>query len=148
MLVFTDSSVLVRAYMPDEVDHELAYRLVFEPAAGVSVAASVLARVEVTAAVRRAARSRRLTPDDAKALDLQVAADLGGAGPVLVVRSELSALATRARELVRRHRLRSLDALHLAAAEIDGRRIAGTDGLLFQTMDHDQHDVAVTLGLA
>lgn len=142
---FADSSALVRAYLADEPGHEQARAVIFEgPDA---VLASELARVEVPAAFRRAERSGRLGRDLCRDLCDQAETDLGGAGPVVVLSSRLPTLVGRARSLVLAHRLRTLDALHLAAADLDGRRVAGPGRLVLITADENQALAARALGM-
>ncbi len=143
---FVDTSLLVRAYLIDELGHDRAHELVF--ASTDPVVASELAPLELEAALGRAERAGRLSAAAADSLRAQAIRDLGGLGPVLVLRTQMGALVTRARELLRSHPLRSLDALHLACADTDARRLAAGDPIAFLTADEDQRRAAAALGLA
>lgn len=146
MIGFLDSSVLVRAYLHDEPHHDDAYDLVF--ARERTLLASELALVECDAAFRRGVRMGRITPATGDALADLLSADLGDDGPITALRSDLGRIVDRAREIVRDHPVRSLDALHLAVAVTDGRRVAGDVGLAFVTADRVQAEAATALGLA
>lgn len=111
MLVYLDSSVLARAYLPDEVDHKLAVELLTGTEPLVTSSWTV---VEVTSALVRAARGHRV--HDLQPILGLLAADVGG--PVTLLRPDVAATEQRATELVRAYPLRSLDALHLAVAEL------------------------------
>ncbi len=144
MIAYADTSAIVRAYMPDEPGHERVRRVLFHERW--TVLTSVLADVEMAAAVRAAARAGRIA--DAEPLLDQVAADMAPDGPLVVL--DLSAgggVLQRARELCDRHPLRALDALHLAVALVDGARIAGDAGLAFLTCDARQAEAARACGL-
>jgi predicted nucleic acid-binding protein len=145
MIAFVDSSVLVRAYLRDEPNHDAAYAAVF--AGEQPMLASELALLECDAAFRRGVRGGRITPAIGDALCELLTADLGDDGPVTTLRSDLGRILDRAREIVRDQPVRSLDALHLAVADVDGRRVAGGTGLTFVTADRAQADAATALGL-
>ncbi|MGH8896441.1 MAG: hypothetical protein ACRDZ4_05305 [Egibacteraceae bacterium] len=53
---------------------------------------------------------------------------------------------TRARLLLLRHALRTLDALHLAMTEHEGQRLVSGEPLVFVTRDQGQQDAAKALG--
>ncbi len=142
---FVDTSLLVRAYLIDELGHDRAHELVF--ASTDPVVASELAPLELEAALG-ADGPGGAGGAAADSLRAQAIRDLGGLGPVLVLRTQMGALVTRARELLRSHPLRSLDALHLACADTDARRLAAGDPIAFLTADEDQRRAAAALGLA
>lgn len=144
MLVYLDSSVLARAYLPDEVDHKLAVELLTGAEPLVTSSWTV---VEVTSALVRAARGHRV--DDLQpVLDL-LAADVGEDGPVTLLRPDTAAAEQRATELVRAHPLRSLDALHLAVAELAAVPLLDEGTCLgFAGRDDAQRAAAETLGFA
>jgi len=145
MIGFLDSSVLVRAYLRDEPNHDAAHSAVF--AGERPLLASELALLECDSAFRRGVRSGRITPATGNALSELLAADLGDDGPVTALRSDLGRIVDRARVIVRDQPVRSLDALHLAVADLDGRRVAGDRGLTFVTAGRAQADAATALGL-
>ena len=145
MTRFVDSSVVVRAFLSDEPHHELAHAVVFgeEP-----VLASELALLECEAAFRRGQRLGRIDLRMCDRLCDAVAAHLGADGPTTTLSSDLGVVVDRAREIVHDLPVRSLDALHLAVADIDGRRVAGEGGLVFVTADRAQAEAAVALGMS
>ncbi|MGH3977802.1 MAG: type II toxin-antitoxin system VapC family toxin [Pseudonocardiaceae bacterium] len=114
MLVYLDSSVLARAYLPDEDGHAAARELLDGSEHLLATASWTI--VEVTSALVRAVRTgRRAEPD---ALLAALAADTGDDGLVTLLRADAEQVERRAIEIVRRHALRSLDALHLAVADL------------------------------
>jgi len=122
VLIYLDSSVLARAYLVDEPGHAEALALL----TGESfVTTSTLTVVEVTSALVRAARARRLADLDGALASLD--ADTGADGPVILIRADQLTAENMARRLVRDHALRALDALHLAVAELSARPLAGDD---------------------
>ena len=145
MVLFVDSSVLVRAYLADEDGHAAACSQVFgsEP-----VIASELARVEVTRAFVAAVRGRRLTRSVSARLIERLDHDLAGVGVLRMIEFDGPPTLARARELVLEHGIRTLDAIHLAVADREGRALAGPDELIFVTRDREQARVARALGLA
>lgn len=52
-----------------------------------------------------------------------------------------------ARELIAAHRLRSLDAIHLAVALVDGTHLAHPEPLVLVTRDERQREAAIAAGL-
>ncbi|HZI90209.1 MAG TPA: type II toxin-antitoxin system VapC family toxin [Thermoleophilaceae bacterium] len=143
---FLDSSVFVRAYLPDEQGHEAAAAIVFgdEP-----VVASELIRVESARAVVAASRSGRLGSRLAERLLFQFESDFSANGVVSLIAFDGPPTLARGRELVVEYALRTLDALHLAVADREGRRLASRDEqLVFVTRDAGQRQVAQALGMA
>ena len=82
MIVYLDSSVIVRAYLADEEGHHEAVTLMNDP--GVAAITGTWTRVEVSGALVRAVRSGRANgePDEQGLLAL-LDADLGIDGPQL-----------------------------------------------------------------
>lgn len=143
---FLDSSVFVRAYLPDEDGHEAAAAIVFgrDP-----VVASELIRVESARAVVAARRSGRLRGRLAERLLAQFESDFGAEGIVHLIAFDGPPTIARGRELVVEYALRTLDSLHLAVADREGRRLASPDEqLVFATRDEGQRRVAGALDLA
>ena len=64
-----------------------------------------------------------------------------------MLRSEFAAIVNRATELVTAYPRWSLDALQLAVADLDGRRVAGREQLRFVTTDREQAIAAGAIGL-
>lgn len=143
-LLYADTSALVRAYFADEVGHERLRRLLLE--GDEPVVTSEVARLEFTSATMAAARGRRLS-DTATILD-RFDADCGDDGPLALIRLEAHRVLPEARRLLRAHRLRTLDALHLAVALVELPDLVVDDGAAFVTEDADQAVAAVAAGLA
>lgn len=142
MLVYVDSSVLASAYLRDEPGHADAVALI----TGESfVTTSTLTLVEVTSALARGARARRL--NDLEGALASLDADTGAAGPVTLIRADQLTAENVARQLVRDHALRALDALHLAVAELSARPLAGDDEHVgFASRDSAQLAAAMSIG--
>ncbi|MGW6278198.1 type II toxin-antitoxin system VapC family toxin [Kribbella sp. NPDC055071] len=140
MIIYVDSSVLARAYLPDEDGHEAASQLLFGEDALVS---STWTLVEVTSALSRAARRGR---GDLDSLLAAFESDTSADGPVTLLRPDQIAVETRAIEIAAHHALRSLDALHLAVAELAALPLAAPEECGFATRDDAQAEVATKLG--
>jgi predicted nucleic acid-binding protein len=141
MIIYVDSSVLVRAYLPDENGHTAANDLLVGEDALVT---STWTLVEVTSALTRAARGGRAALDDLlAAFEADVAVD----GPVTLLRPDAVAIEGRAIEIVREHAIRSLDALHLAVAELAAMPLSSPEACGFASRDTAQAEVAAKLGL-
>lgn len=143
-MLFLDSSVLARAYLPDEPEHDALRTLIFE--SDQEVAASELVVVEVTRALAAATRARRLRARALADLLAQMEEDTGSDGAITLLDLDPRQTLARARELVGSFPLSTLDAIHLAVAERDGRRVAVDDDLVFVTRDDDQRRAAEALG--
>jgi predicted nucleic acid-binding protein len=140
---FLDTSTFVRAYMPDEDGHDEALAILIS---GRRFVASELLRVEAARAVRSAERAGRVSSDDAMELLTLMEADIA---EYELIDFDGPATLSRARELVLDHPIRTLDALHLAVADHEGRRLVEPDEeLVFVSHDERQRDVARALGLA
>lgn len=139
--VYADTSALVRAYFPDEEDHEYLRNLLLEGRE--PVVTSEITRVELASAIVAAFRDGRL--DDRDTMLLRVDADCSDEGPIAVLRLDSGPVLEVAYDLVKAHRLRALDAIHLAvAAEVGPRLDPG--GIAFITRDRDQAAAASELG--
>ncbi|MEX2554083.1 MAG: type II toxin-antitoxin system VapC family toxin [Actinomycetota bacterium] len=136
--VYADTSALVRAYLADEPGHAELRRFLLDGSD--LVTCSELARVELAGAVRSAERSGRL-PSPSDVLDRF---DVDCVSRVALVRFDAGTVLPTARALVLAHRLRTLDALHLAVA-VEAALAVG-EALVFVTRDRDQADVARALG--
>lgn len=144
MLVYLDSSVLVRAYLADEDGHEQAGALLEDDAVG--RVTSSLTRIEVSGALVNAGRAGRVEADDLIEL---LDADLDAAGRVSVVAPPSDDIEARALEIVRAHGLRTLDAWHLAVAIVAASSYVESDEkFAFASRDADQAAAAEALGLA
>ncbi|MGH3753371.1 MAG: type II toxin-antitoxin system VapC family toxin [Pseudonocardiaceae bacterium] len=143
MLVYVDSSVLARAYLPDEPGHAEAVALL----AGTDhlLVTATWTIVEVTSALVRATRVGR--QGDVDALLAVLAADTGEYGTVTLLRADPEQVERRAVEIVRDHALRSLDAMHLAVATLAAVPLLDPGGLLgLASRDEAQRRAGITLG--
>lgn len=140
MIIYVDSSVLARAYLPDENGHGAAHQLLYGEDALVT---STWTLVEVTSALSRAARGRRAQLDDLlAAFDSDTSVD----GPVTLLRPDAVAVESRAIEIVRQYAIRSLHALHVAVAELAAMPLAAPETCGFASRDAAQAEVAGQLG--
>jgi uncharacterized protein len=143
-VIYVDPSALVRAYLGDEAaSHELHTLLLTGP--GI-VLTSEISRVEMAAAIRTAGRAGRLA--EWELVLRRVDADMATEGPVHPIALRSEPVIGVARQLVLDHKLRTLDAIHVAVALEDGRTLARDDELVFVTRDADQASAARALGLA
>lgn len=143
MLVYLDSSVLARAYLPDEDGHAEATALLY----GTEhlLVSATWTVVEVTSALARAARAGRA--DDLRRLLAVLASDTSDDGPVTLLRADPEAVEARTTEIVCEHAIRSLDGRHLAVADLSARPLAEPGAALgFATRDHGQATAARALG--
>jgi len=143
-VLYADSSALLRAYFRDEDDHESLRRLLLE--SGELVVTSELARVELASAVRSASDAGRIR--DRTALERRIEANYGPGGPLILLELDRLTVLPTAHRLVREHRLRTLDAIHLAVALEDARTLADGAAVVLVTRDADQAAAARALGLA
>ncbi|HVK21943.1 MAG TPA: type II toxin-antitoxin system VapC family toxin [Actinokineospora sp.] len=143
-LLYADTSVVVRAYLPDEPDHAELANLLFDSAN--PVLTSELTRVEFASAIIAAGRSGRLSCPEAY-LD-RFDDDCEDDGPFTLVELDSAVILPIARTTVCQYRLRTLDAIHLAVLATDCVAFAGGEPVALVTRDHDQADVARKLGIA
>lgn len=143
---YADTSALIRAYFADEPDHLELRALLLEGDA--AVLTSELARIEFASAVMAAARAGRL--DAPETVLHRFDADCSDGGPIAMVRLEAETLLPVARDLVVSHALRTLDAIHVAAALAEIPALPEGDDLVFVTRDHAQaqaaHDLRLSVG--
>jgi predicted nucleic acid-binding protein len=99
--------------------------------------------VEVTSALTRAARGGRAQLDDLLAA---VEADTAVDGLVTLLRPDAVAVESRATEIVRQYAIRSLDALHIAVAELAAQPLAAPEPCGFASRDAARSEVAGKLG--
>jgi predicted nucleic acid-binding protein len=145
VIVYLDSSVLARSYLPDEDGHEQALTLLEDP--DITRVTGKWTRIEVSGALIRAARNGRHAIDE-KALLATLDADLDAGGRVVELAVGQEKIEGRALELVREHALRTLDAWHLAVASLTVPALAGAEKVevAFASRDENQAKVAETLG--
>ena len=113
MIIYLDSSVLARVYLPDEDGHEEAAALLDDPE--VATVTGTWTRVEVSGALVRAARRGR---GNELAILSAFDADIAPHGPVTVLTAPQAEIEAGALELVRHHGLLAMDAWHLALAQL------------------------------
>lgn len=143
-MLYVDTSALVRAYMADEAGHDGLVELL--RTGHEMVATSSLTAVEAASAFRLAVRAGRLTEQEGRWLLDTLDHDLGPDGVIGVFTFDVERALARARLLLLRHPLRTLDALHLAIAEHEGHQLAAGEPLVFVTRDQGQRDAAEALG--
>ena len=145
MIVYVDSSILTRAYVPDEAGSDEARRLLART--DVARVTATFTRIEVSGALVRAERARRIA-SARRALDL-LDGDLDEDGRVAEVDAPRAQIEAVALALVREHGLRALDALHLATASLTVPQLADKgEPIAFASCDGDQATVAESLGFA
>jgi uncharacterized protein len=143
-ILYADTSALVRAYFADEPDHDLLRELLIE--GDEPVVASELARIEFAGAVAAAFRSGR-TSQARKVLD-RFDGDCGEDGVITLLRLDPDSAFPLAYDLVGKHLLRTLDAIHVAVALTDVATLAAGEPISFVTRDQRQAAAAKAAGLA
>jgi uncharacterized protein len=145
VIAYVDSSLVVRAYLEDEAGSIAAQRVLADRS--IAKYTGRWTRIEVSAAVARAARAGRpvLKADTLARLD----ADLRPGGRIRVIAADDAEVEAKALTLAREHGLRALDALHVALAAIAIPKLADKgEPLGFASRDGDQATVAESLGFA
>jgi predicted nucleic acid-binding protein len=143
-LLYADTSALLRAYFVDEPDHAPLRAQLLE--GDDPVITSEITRFEMASAIRTTARAGRLR----RWQDLlaRIDADAGEEGPLTLIALRSSIVLPTAYRLVLQHRLRTLDAVHLAVALEEGPALADEEGVVFVTRDADQATAAAAVGLS
>lgn len=140
MFLYLDSSALVKRYIDEPHSEEIA-QLLNETLA---IGTSAISRVEVGAALARAARGNRLDAEEARGAQEQFAEDWPDLSKVPVT----DALLAHAERLAWKHGLRAYDAIQLAAALICEETIGKLDeSVLFGCFDDDLTAAAHEEGL-
>jgi hypothetical protein len=142
-LIYADSSALVRAYFPDEADHAEMRTLLLE--GNEPVVTSEIARLELASAARAASSGGRLSRWSE--LLARIDLDLAEGGPIGPIGLRPDLILPAAYRLVVAHRLRTLDAIHLAVCVEECPAFAGDDTIIFVTRDREQAAAARALGL-
>lgn len=142
-LLYADSSALVRSYFVSEPEHDELRELLLEGAE--SVVTSEIARLELASAVRAASAGGRLPRW--KDLLARIDTDLAGDGPVDLIDLRADVILPTAYRLIVEHRVRTLDAIHLAVCLEDCPTLASDGDIAFVTRDADQARAARALGL-
>jgi len=146
VIAYVDSSLLARAYLRDEDGSAEARRLLADRR--IAKVTGRWTRIEVSAAIVRAARARRPVDRERALADLDN--DLRhGSGRIEVITAPGLEIEARALAIAREHGLRALDALHVALAAIAVPKLADKgEPLGFASRDGDQATVAESLGFA
>jgi uncharacterized protein len=143
-LLYADTSALIRAYFLDEPDHAALRSLLLE--GDDPVVASEITRVEIASAIRAAATAGRFPRW--RQLLARVDSDCGEAGPIALLAFRSHVVLPTAYQLVLDHRLRTLDAVHLAVAIEECPALAGEGEVAFVTRDRDQAAAAEAVGFS
>jgi predicted nucleic acid-binding protein len=145
VIAYVDSSVLARAYLRDEAGSDEVKRLLADRR--IAKYTGRWTRIEVTAAIVRAARGHRPVDRDEALADLDN--DLRPGGSIDVIAADDAEVEAKALAIAREHGLRALDALYLALAAIAIPKLADKgEPLGFASRDGDQATVAGSLGFA
>ncbi len=143
MIVYVDTSVLVRAFLPDEDGHDQARELLDDDT--LVLVTGTWTRIEVVSALTRATANGRA---QAAALLDAALATLGDDGRVAVVSVPQDQIEHEAFTLARDRGLRAMDAWHLACAAIALPLLAEADEIqAFATRDAEQAAAAHDMGL-
>ena len=142
-LLYVDTSAVIRAYFPDEDDHEALRQRVLlgsDP-----VVSSEVTRIEVASAISGAHRAGRLT--NPKTIQDQFDVDCSQAGLITLLRLDPQTALPLAYRLVAQYPLRTMDAIHLAVALTDAVSLAEGDEVTMVTRDKRQAAAARAQGL-
>ncbi len=143
MIAYLDTSVLSRAFLPDEEGHEAALKLISDES--IVLVTGTWTRVEMAAALTRARRSGRSST--LHLVDAALAA-LDDDGCVAVVAAPQEDVEAVAFTLATEHGLRAMDAWHLACALVVLPQLAEADEVQgFATRDEEQGAAAIRCGL-
>jgi uncharacterized protein len=142
-IAYVDSSLVVRHYLPDEPGQPEASAIIEDEA--IAIVTAPLTRIEVSGALVRAARSRRVE-SIGDALD-RLDDDFDG-GLITMIGVDDERLHRSALQIVRDHGLRALDAIHIATALLAfPELVEDDDEAMFIGRDDAQRSVAELLGL-
>jgi predicted nucleic acid-binding protein len=143
-LFYADSSALVRAYFADERDHDELRALLLEQRE--AVVTSEISRLELASAIRAATAAGRIR----RANDLlaRIDGDLGDDGVISAIALRANVIFPTAYRIILDHRLRPLDAIHVAVCAEECPPLAGDDEITFITRDDGQAGAARALGFA
>lgn len=143
MIAYVDSSLLTRAYLPDEDGHDDAIGLLTNE--DIALVTGSWTRIEVSGALSRAARN---TGRDSEVLHRALDRDLDPAeGSIRELRMPQDDIERLALRLTRTQAIRAMDAWHLACAALALPRLVEADEeFCFATRDVRQGEVARDLG--
>ena len=139
MFLYLDSSALVKRYVDEPHSEEVA--LLMDEA--LAIGTSAISRVEVGAALVRAARGNRLDAEGAGRAQEEFAEDWPDFSKVPVTET----LLTHAERLAWRHGLRAYDAVQLAAALVCEETVTEDDESVFACFDNELTAAANEEGL-
>lgn len=143
MIVYLDSSSIVRSYLRDEAVGDIA-RGFIDDADTLTVSGS-WSRIEVTGALVRAERAGWVK-DGLKRFENDVAPNVAR---IMLVDGEQAEIEHLALSIVRRTGMRAMDAWHLSSAAFALDALADPGEVrAFLTRDAEQHSVASQLGFA
>lgn len=143
-MLYADTSALIRSYFKGESDHNELRGILLDGAE--PVVTSELSRVEVASAITTAHRSGRIAQPGIFLRRFD--ADCGDAGAVTLLRLDAAIVLPVARQFVMEHRLRTLDAVHLAVALTQAVALAAGEPVTFVTRDSHQAAAARARGMA
>jgi hypothetical protein len=143
-LYYADTSALARAYLADESDHAQLRSLLLE--GGNMVVTSEITRLELASAVRTAHLAGRLARW--KELLASIDADLADQGVISPIDLRPAPVLGVAYRLVLDHRLRPLDAIHVAVCSEECPLLAGDNDVVFVTRNDVQAAAARAIGLS
>lgn len=137
MRAYWDTSVLAKCYVWEAGSEEArSWRKRYD------VASSWLLIVEIGGLLRRRWDEQQLTETEISGIEAQIARE----HDEWLLLDVHRAAVLRAAEIARTHRVRALDAVHLASAALLAREWA--QPLPFLTADRRQYEAALALGLA
>lgn len=143
MIAYLDTSVLVRAFLPDEHGHREARDLLANE--DVALVTCTWTRIELASALTRAARAGRR--ESAVLLDAALSA-MAQDGPMAVVAAPQDGIERVVFGLVKEDGLRAMDAWHLACALMVLPQLAEAgEAQAFATRDAEQGAAAQIRGL-
>ncbi|NIH78704.1 type II toxin-antitoxin system VapC family toxin [Amycolatopsis viridis] len=143
-IFYADTSAVVRAFLPDEPEHEQMVELLLDNED--LVLTSELTRVEFASAMATARNNGRIR--DASGALARFDAEAGGEGALSLVPLVPQVIMPAACRLVSdHHALRTLDAIHLAVALHDTTGLANGEPVVMVTRDRRQAEAAEAHGL-
>ncbi len=143
MIVFADTSALGSVYLGDEADAGWMGEVIFEGPDPVVV--SQLAEVELASLLARACADGRLDDEGVSRRLDEFSRDSSDGGPIGVM-PVTTDVVVDARDLVLRWRVRTLDALHLATAQLLAD--SSDEDVVLLSGDRCQRAAAEEVGLA
>ncbi|NED97483.1 type II toxin-antitoxin system VapC family toxin [Phytoactinopolyspora alkaliphila] len=141
-LVYVDSSVLVHSYLADEPGHQQARALIEGNTVLITATFTV---VEVMSTLFRARKAKRMP--DIDVLIEKLYEEVSPDGPLNLTRPDPTATESSALTIVRHYAVRTLEAMHLAVADLAARPLAEPgEEIGFATFCDAQRHAARALG--